>query len=253
MKVLFVGDIYGQKGLDTLKYFLPQIKEEYKPNIIIVNGENVTHGRGINKRDYKQLMNMGIHMVTMGNWVWGNRELYEFIDDANIVRPLNFYQAPGQGYKIISYNQEKILVINALGRTFMNGNIENPFIEVKKVLEEVECDYSIVDFHAEATSEKVALGFYLDGLASAVVGTHTHVPTADSRTLPKGTLYITDVGLTGPLDGIIGVDREIVINRFLNGHSVPNVVAEGAAQFNGVLLDFDIKKIKHIHLESETV
>ncbi|MGE4319933.1 MAG: TIGR00282 family metallophosphoesterase [Acholeplasmataceae bacterium] len=253
MRILFIGDVYGQRGLDALNLFLPEIKNEYKPNIIIVNGENAANGRGINKKIYKELMSMGIHMITMGNWVWGHKELYEFIDDANIVRPFNFYEAPGQGYKIISYNQKKILVINALGRTFMNGNVENPFLGIKKILEDVACDYSIVDFHAEATSEKVALGHYLDGLASAVVGTHTHVPTADSRTLPKGTLYVTDVGMTGPLDGIIGVDRDIVINRFLNGHSVPNVVASGPIQFNAVLMDLCNKKIKHIHLESETV
>jgi len=135
----------------------------------------------------------------------------------------------------------------------MNANVENPFFGLEKILNEVEHDYSIIDFHAEATSEKVALGHYLDGKATAVLGTHTHVPTADARKLPKGTLYITDVGLTGPLDGIIGVDKDIVINRFLNGHSVPNQVAEGPVQLNAVILDLDQHKISHIHLESETV
>ncbi len=253
MRVLFVGDIYGQKGVDTLKHFLPEIKSKYKPQVIIVNGENVTYGRGINKKNYKELMTMGVQMITMGNWVWGNKELYEFIDEANIIRPYNYYDAPGEGYKIIKFNDKKILVANALGRTFMNANIENPFIGLKKLLEEVKCDYSIIDFHAEATSEKVALGHYLDGLATAVLGTHTHVPTADSRVLPKGTLYITDVGLTGPLEGIIGVNKEIVINRFINGHTVPNIVAEGPVQLNAVMMDLDLKKIELIHFESETI
>ncbi len=253
MRILFVGDIYGKVGVDTLKHFLPEIKSKYRPQVIVVNGENVANGRGINKKLYKELMMQGVQMVTMGNWVWGNKELYEFIDEANIVRPCNFYSAPGKGYKVVNFNDKKLLVINALGRTFMNANIENPFIVVKNILETVEHDYSIVDFHAEATSEKVALGHYLDGIATAVVGTHTHVPTADSRVLPKGTLYITDVGLTGPLEGIIGVNRDIVINRFLNGHTVPNVVAEGPVQLNAVMMDFSLGKIELIHLESETL
>lgn len=253
MRVLFVGDLYGQKGLDTFKLFLPKVKEEYRPNIIIVNGENAANGRGITKKIYKELMSLGVSVITMGNWVWGNKELYEFIDDSNVIRPFNFLNAPGDGYKIIKFNDKKICVINALGRTFMNANVENPFTGIKSILENVDVDYSIVDFHAEATSEKVALGHYLDGLTTAVLGTHTHVPTLDFRKLPKGTLYITDVGMTGPLEGIIGVDQEIVINRFLNGHSVPNVVAEGPVQFNAVLLDFNKKSIEHIHLESVTV
>jgi len=253
MKVLFVGDIYGESGVNTLTHFLPEIKETYKPNIIIANGENAANGRGINKKIYKQLMTLGVHMITMGNWVWGHRELYDFIEDANIVRPFNYFDAPGYGYKIIKYNDKKILVINALGRIFMNPNLENPFLGLKNILEAVDADYKIIDFHAEATSEKVALGLYLDGLATAILGTHTHVPTADARVLPKGTLYISDVGLTGPLNGVIGVDKDIVINRFLNGHSVPNVIAEGAVQLNAVILDLCKNTIEHIHLESETV
>lgn len=253
MKVLFVGDIYGDQGLKSFAHFLPQIKAEYKPNIIIVNGENAANGRGINKKIYKELMMQGVHMITMGNWVWGNRELYDFIDGANIVRPYNYLDAPGQGYKIIKYNDKKILVANALGRIYMNPNIENPFISLKALIEREEVDYSIIDFHAEATSEKVALGHYLDGIATAILGTHTHVPTADARVLPHQSLYITDVGMTGPLNGIIGVDKDIVLRRFLNGHSIPNRVAEGAVQFNAVIMDLDRKKIKHIHLESEKV
>ena len=253
MRILFVGDIYGIRGLKAFSYFLPKIKAEYKPHIIIVNGENAANGRGINKKIYKELMMQGVHMITMGNWVWGNKELYEFIDDANIIRPYNYVKAPGVGYKIIKYNDKKILVANVLGRIYMNPNIENPFIEMKELLEKETYDYSIIDFHAEATSEKVALGHYLDGLASAVLGTHTHVPTADARKLPKGTLYITDVGMTGPLNGIIGVNKDIVIKRFLYGHSTPNKVEEGPVQFNGVMLHLDSKKIEHIHLKSETV
>ncbi len=250
MRVLFVGDIYGDAGINMLLEHLPEIKSAHRPNLIVVNAENAANGRGINEKIYKQLMTAGVHMLTMGNWTWGNKELFSFIEDANIVRPFNYRNAPGHGYKTINFNGQTLLVINALGRTFMNANLDDPFTGIEKILKENPADYTMVDIHAEATSEKVALGHYLDGLASAVVGTHTHVPTADNRVLPKGTMYMTDVGMTGPLDGIIGVDRDIVINRFLNGFSTPNKVAKGPRQLNAVIMDFKLKKIERIHIES---
>ena len=253
MKILFIGDIYGQPGIDILEKYLPQLKRTYKPNIIITNAENAAFGRGINKKIYKQLMSMGVSMITMGNWTFGNKELFEFIDDANIVRPINYKNAPGSGYKILNYNSKKILIINALGRTFMNANLEDPFTQTKQLIAKIKPDVSFLDFHAEATSEKVAIGHYLDGICDCVVGTHTHIQTADNRVLPKGTLYISDVGMTGPLNGIIGVDKNIVIPRFLNGFSTPNKVAGGAVQLNGVIIDLDKKNIERIHIESETV
>src|SRR5690606_13013280 len=148
--------------------------------------------------------------------------LTEFIYDSRVVRPINFIEAPGKGYDVIKYNNQTLLVVNALGRTFMNANLESPFFDIEKVIDAVNTDYVFVDFHAEATAEKGDLGHYLDGKASVVVGTHTHIQTADERVLPKGTLYITDVGMTGPLDGIIGVEKDIVIKRFIHGHSAPN-------------------------------
>ncbi|MFA6692535.1 MAG: TIGR00282 family metallophosphoesterase [Acholeplasmataceae bacterium] len=253
MKVLFVGDIYGQLGLDMLKNHLADLKDKYRPNLIIVNAENAASGRGINKRIYKELMELGVAAITMGNWVWGNRELFEFIDGSNVVRPINFREAPGTGSIVINFNGKKLHVINALGRTFMNANLLCPFITVEEELKNVNADFSLVDIHAEATSEKVALGHYLDGKATAIVGTHTHIQTADERVLPHGTLYITDVGMTGPLNGVIGVKRDIVLDRFLNGFSIPNEVEVGAAQLNAVFLDFITKKIERIHIESETV
>ncbi len=251
MKVLFVGDIYGDAGLKMLLEHLPEIKNEYRPNVIIVNGENAAKGRGITEKIYKELMMAGVHMITMGNWTWGNIDLFNFIEEANIVRPFNYRRAPGYGYKTINFNGKTLLVINALGRTFMNANLDDPFTGLEYILEQNPTDYTLIDIHAEATSEKVALGHYLDGKATAIVGTHTHVPTADNRVLPKGTLYITDVGMTGPLDGIIGVDKDIVINRFLNGFSTPNKVAHGPRQLNAVIMDFDKKSIERIHIESE--
>lgn len=253
MKVLFIGDIYGKPGIEMVSEYLTDLKKEYRPNLIVANAENASHGRGISLKIYKELMSMGIHMITMGNWVWGNKELFDFIDESNIVRPFNYREAPGKGYLKINYNGATLMVINALGRTFMNANMEDPFTGIDKILEKEKADYVLVDMHAEATSEKVAIGLYLDGRVDAVVGTHTHVPTADSRKLPNGTLYITDVGMTGPLNGVIGVTKEIVINRFLNGFSTPNEVAPGARQLNAVIMDFANKTIKHIHIESETV
>lgn len=253
MRVLFVGDLYGQQGVDMFRESLPELKQTYKPNLIIVNAENASSGRGINLKIYKDLMSLGVSCITMGNWVWGNRELFDFIDHSNVVRPINFREAPGKGSLLLNYNGKKVLVINVLGRTFMNANLLCPFITVEEEIKTYNPDYSIVDMHAEATSEKVALGHYLDGLASAVVGTHTHVPTADERSLPNKTLYITDVGMTGPLNGVIGVKKSIVLNRFINGFSTPNEVEEGAVQLNGVLLDFTKNTIERIHLESEKI
>lgn len=252
MKVLFIGDIYGEPGREMVKKYLPVLKDEYKPNIIIVNGENsANNGRGIKESYYKELMKLGVSAVTMGNHVWGQKELMEFIENTNIARPANYLNAPGAKYLILNFNGKKLLVMNLLGRTFMDANLENPFVIAKSILENEKYDYSFIDFHAEATSEKIALGHYLDGLVTALVGTHTHVQTADERVLPKGTLYISDVGMTGPLNGIIGVDKEIVINRFLNGYTNPNKIEEGETQLNAVVMDFGAKTIKRIHLEDK--
>lgn len=250
MKILMVGDIYGESGLDILTKELPDLKQTYKPHLIIVNAENASQGRGITKKIYKQLMELGVHVVTMGNHVFANKELATFIDESNIIRPINFLNVPGKGYIIYQFNQTKVLVINALGRAFMNLSLENPFTQIESILKTVDHDYSVIDFHAEATSEKVALGHYLDGLATIVFGTHTHVQTNDARILPKGTFYLTDVGMTGPLNGVIGVSKEIVIERFINGHSGSNVVAEGKKQLNAWCVDTESKTWNLIHLES---
>lgn len=246
MKILFIGDIYGQPGRKILFDNIEKLKSDYKPNLIIANAENSAHGRGITKVIYKEFMSAGIHLLTMGNHTFGNRQIYELFEEENIniIRPCNYQNISGVGYKVINYNSKKVLVINALGRVYFNLSIENPFTMVKEIIENTPHDYAIVDFHAEATSEKIAFGHYLDGIASAVIGTHTHIPTADERVLPNGTLYITDVGMTGPLNGVIGVKKEIIIDRFLNGISSMNQVAEGPAWLNAVLIDLDDKKPK---------
>jgi metallophosphoesterase (TIGR00282 family) len=249
MKFLIIGDVYGKSGITAIEQYLPELKSKYQPHLIIVNAENASNGRGITKSIYKQFMSYGIHVLTMGNHVFANKELESFIDEANIVRPLNYLQAPGRGYHVIHFNQQKILIMNALGQAFMNQHVQSPFLTVMETIKTVEHDIAILDIHAEATSEKVALGHFLDGKIDIIFGTHTHVQTNDNRVLPNGTYYLTDVGMTGPLNGVIGVKKEIVIDRFINGYSTPNAVDEGPFQLNAWFIDTIQKTHELIHLE----
>lgn len=251
MRVLFIGDIYGNPGLQIFESKISDLKKQYRPDIIIVNGENIANGRGITKELYLKLMKLNVNAITMGNWTFGNKDIFNFIDDSNLIRPANYLSAPGNGFKTININGRKILIINLLGRIFMDANLPNPFLVVDEIIKNNQADYIFVDMHAEASSEKIALGHYLDGRVNAIVGTHTHVQTNDDRLLPKGTLYITDVGMTGPLDGIIGVDKEIAITRFTTGYAKANLVENGKKQLNGVFLDLDKKTIEKIHLEMD--
>jgi hypothetical protein len=257
MNILFIGDIYGSLGRTTVKKYLSKIKQDYKINFVIANGENAAHGRGITEAIYKELLEEGIQVLTMGNHTFDNRDIFNFIADAkNLLRPANMDESvPGKGYEIFSYNEHKIAIINLMGRTYMTP-IDCPFRKFDTIYNEVKklTPIIIVDFHAEATSEKIAFGYYVDGRATAVIGTHTHVPTADYRLLPKETAYITDVGMTGPLNGVIGVNSESVINRFINGMpSRFTPVEEGEIQFNAVVITIDLhtkkaKLIKNINL-----
>ncbi len=250
MRVLFIGDIYMDKGMEALRKYLPEIKKVYKPNIIICNGENSADGNGLTKEVYKELMSLGIGAITLGNHTFSKREIKEIIDLPNIARPANY--GPGViGNKTITikYNQEKVTIINLLGRVFMRDYVESPFTVIDEILKDVSSDYIIVDIHAEATSEKYALANYLDGRVSALVGTHTHVPTADNIVFPKGMLYISDIGMTGIKYGIIGGEIKQGIYKFISG--VPeNVRPEnhGPLQFNAVLLDLTNKKIEKINI-----
>lgn len=251
MKILFIGDIYGDSGLSMIEENIDELKKKYRPTVIIVNGENADNGRGINKKIYLKLMSLGITAITMGNWTYSNKELVEFIDKSKVIRPANYVSAPGDGYKIININGKTLLVINLLGRIFMNANFENPFYVAEKIINSNKADYVFIDIHAEATSEKIALAHYLDGKVDAIVGTHTHVQTNDDRVFPKGTLYISDVGMTGPKDGVIGVDKDIVLTRFLTAYSIPNKVATGNRQLNGVFLNLDKKTIEKINIKED--
>ncbi|WP_374718450.1 TIGR00282 family metallophosphoesterase [Parageobacillus toebii] len=244
MKFLFIGDVVGSPGRKMIEQYLPKLKEKHKPNIIVINGENAAGGKGITEKIYRTFLEQGAHVVTLGNHAWDQRDIFEFIDDAkSLIRPANFPEGvPGKGIVYVQVEQMEVAVINLQGRTFLPA-IDCPFKKADELIEEAtrRTPMILIDFHAEATSEKQAMGWYLDGRVSAVVGTHTHVQTADARILPKGTAYITDVGMTGPYDGILGVDREAVLRKFLTSLPVRFEVKEGRSQLNAVLIDVDEK------------
>lgn len=250
MRVLFIGDVFGTRGQEAIDKYLPKVKQDYRPDVILVNGENIDKGFGLTLKTYKFLMQHGARCVTLGNHSFSKRELLEFIDDANVIRPANYHEdVPGKGMQVIRFNDKTIAVINLMGRIFMGDPLDNPFQKIDTLLEEVDADYVVVDFHAEATSEKLAFGHYVDGRVDAVVGTHTHVPTADAMVLPKETLYITDIGMTGAKFGILGGDKDPIIYKFLTG--MPSRIKEDtskALQFNAVLLDLETHKIEAINI-----
>lgn len=244
MKILFIGDVVGSPGRNMIKNYTAKLKKQYKPAITIINGENAASGKGITEKIYKGFLDAGAQAVTLGNHTWDNREIFEFIEGAkNLVRPANYPPGvPGQGYTFVKYNDIEVAVINLMGRTFLPA-IDCPFQKADELIDIVSerTPFIFVDFHAEATSEKQAMGWYLDGRVSAVVGTHTHVQTSDERILPKGTAYLTDVGMTGPYDGILGVEKEAVLHKFLTNLPVRFEVAEGREQLSAVLIELDSK------------
>ncbi len=245
MKILFLGDIVGAIGRDTFKEHIAALREQHQPQVIIVNGENSAAGKGITEKIYRELLALGVNAITLGNHVWDNRSIFEFIDSAKyLVRPANLPEGvPGQGVCYVKCNQIELAVVNIIGRTFMNP-CDDPFKKIQTILNEVRkrTPFIFVDFHAEATSEKQAMGWFLDGSVSAVVGTHTHVQTADNRVLPGGTAYISDVGMTGAYDSILGVEKDAVLKRFLT--QIPQrfeVPDNGRTLLSGVVVELDPK------------
>ena len=252
MRLLFIGDIVGKVGREAITTYLSRLKQTYRPTVTIVNAENAAHGKGLTEKIYKDLLREGVDFMTMGNHTYGQRQIYDFIDSANrMVRPKKKKKkAPGVGMRFIQINEIKLAIINLQGRAFMQ-DIDDPFKKADELINEAkkETDYIFVDFHAETTSEKNAMGWYLDGRASAVVGTHTHIQTSDERILPGGTGYITDVGMTGFYDGILGINRHEVITRFITSlpqrHVVPD---EGRSVLSGVIIDIN-KEGRTTHIE----
>jgi len=254
LKILFIGDIVGSPGREAIKKILPQLKEEYALDFVIANAENSAGGSGITPKICMELFDYGIDVITSGDHIWRKKEVFEIIDkDFRILRPLNLpIVSPGRGsgvYKLKD-RETKIAVINLLGRVFMEP-VDCPFQRVQQEIEKIslETKIIIVDMHAEATSEKVALGWYLDGLVSAVIGTHTHVQTADERILKQGTAYITDVGMTGGLDSVIGRRIDSVIKRFVSGIPQRFEVAQENVNLQAVVIQIDERTSKAISIE----
>lgn len=248
MKILFIGDIVGSPGREAVNKLLPKLKAEHSLDFVIANAENSSGGSGITQKVAEELFNSGVNVLTSGDHIWKKKEIFELINqEERILRPLNYPAgAPGRGSSIFKTKSgEKIGVINVNGRVFMDA-LECPFKGVLAAREELiqETKVIIVDIHAEATSEKVALGWYLDGKVSAVLGTHTHIQTADEKIMPQGTAYITDVGMAGPYDSVIGRKVDDVLTRFLTAIPVRFEVAEENIQLHAVVLDIEEKSGK---------
>lgn len=242
MNILMLGDIFGRPGRQIVATHLPKLIEKYKPALIVANGENAAGGFGLTKKIADELFGLGINVLTSGNHIWDQKEMLTYIEtEHRILRPANYPPAvPGSGIYIYEHEGNRIAVINLIGRVFMQ-DYDCPFRTADLLLEGLPNDlkHIVVDFHAEATSEKIALARYLDGRVSAVVGTHTHVLTSDEQILPEGTAYITDLGMCGPINGILGVEPGTVINKFLT--QMPNrfSVAKGPAQLTGAVISLN--------------
>ena len=256
MNILAVGDIVGENGLNKLKEVLPNLKKKEKIDFVIVNGENVAGGMGITEKLFKQMISSGTDVVTMGNHTWAKKDIFNFIDNDKLIRPANYPKGVlGKGYNIYNCKNKKIAVINLIGRTNMGVLSENPFLEADNIIKGIKnkADYIIIDFHAEATAEKIAFANYIDGRANIVFGTHTHVQTADEVVLANGTAYITDIGMTGPANSVIGMDKKASIKRFVTTLPEKYKIADGECRFNSCLFQINdekgrIEKITRINM-----
>ncbi len=240
MNILAVGDLVGNAGIQELKKRLPKIKKDYRIDFTIVNAENSAEGMGITENNFNNILSIGVDCITMGNHTWGKKDIFKFIDHPKLLRPNNYPEGVcGKGYNIYKCNNKKIAVINSMGRAEINIGLENPFLITNKTVEEIKNDVDIIilDFHAEATAEKIAMGYFLDGEVTAVFGTHTHVQTADEKILPKGTAYITDIGMTGPKNSALGMDLDVAIKRFTTSLPERYKIATGECILNAVIFE----------------
>ncbi len=255
LNILFIGEVNGKIGRKTVQEILPKIKKEYNPDLVILNADNLAHGNGVSENTIKEMISAGVDIFTGGDHCFGNiggLNVYE--SDLPLLRPANYSKnSPGKGFKIVELkNDKKVLVISLVGQVFMSMDHDNPFHEIDRILSNLvnnNLSAIIVDIHAEATSEKIALGHYLDGRVSAILGTHTHIMTADAQISKSGTALITDVGMTGFADGVLGVEKEGIIKTFLNQIKTPHIIPEnGRACFNAVIMEIDseTKKAKSI-------
>lgn len=248
MRLLFIGDIFGRPGRTIVKERLPGLVKEYSIDLIIANGENAAAGFGITPPLTEELFELGIDVLTTGNHIWDKREIIEYFEAADgnphsparrLLRPANYPPGmPGWGMYQGKKNDVPYAVLNLQGRVFMTAN-DDPFRVADQLLQQTKAKVVLVDIHAEATSEKISMGWYLDGRVTVVVGTHTHVPTADERVLPGGTAYITDVGMTGPYDSVIGIRKELIVDRFLTNMPTRFEAASADVRLCGIVVDCD--------------
>ncbi len=256
MKFLAVGDLIGNSGVQKLKKELPAIRQSENIDFVIVNGENAGEGMGITEKNFNDILSLNVDVITMGNHTWGKKDIFKFIDHPKLIRPANYPKGVvGKGYNIYTCKNKKVAVINLIGRVDINVLSENPFVMAKDLIQKLkdEVDLIFVDFHAEATAEKIAMGYLLDGKVTALFGTHTHVQTADEKILPNGTAYITDIGMTGPKHSVIGMDIEASLKRFETTLPERYKIAGGECMFNAVVFDVDdtnnkVKDIKRLYL-----
>lgn len=244
VRILFVGDVVGKPGRHTLRRRLPELRRTYAPDLVVVNVENAAGGVGLTPPTAREFLAMGVDAMTLGNHAWDKRELAPAMDDfPQLLRPANFPPGtPGRGSMLVrTRSGVRVGIVNAMGRVFSQAHLDCPFRALEQALAEFEgqTPLILVDFHAEATSEKTAMGWFLDGRVTAVVGTHTHIQTADAAVLPGGTAYITDVGMTGPWLSCLGVERGRVLERFMTQMPVHFDVAPGPCQLNAVVVDAD--------------
>lgn len=244
MRILCIGDVVGNIGCEFLRKKLPLIKREKNIDLTIVNGENSSDGNGILPKTADFLFESGADVITLGNHSFHRKEIYNYLDERqNIIRPLNYPKqtTPGKGYCIVDMGYTTVAVVNMMGQEFIDTRLDNPYFTIDDLLKEIDAKIIVLDFHAEATSEKRAMGIYLDGKVSAVYGTHTHVQTGDEEILPNQTGYITDVGMTGPIHSVLGIKPEIIIKRFKNKLPERFEYGEGACKLDCVVFDIDNK------------
>lgn len=252
LNLLFIGDIVGKPGMSIVQTWLPGIIQKYKADLVIANGENVNDGKGIVEKEGKLLFDLGVHVITGGNHIWDKHQSQQYFkDEPRVIRPLNYPRGThGNGYYIAETKKGKVAVVNLQGRTFM-ATIDCPFRTAEWVISKVKSEAKIIfiDMHAEATAEKIALTYFLDGKVSAIVGTHTHIQTSDERIFPNGTGYITDVGMTGPYESVIGMKTQAAINRFIFQTPQKYETALDDVHLCGVFLKIDTETGKTIEIE----
>lgn len=253
MKILFIGDIVGRPGRRAVRELLPGLKSEFKPDLVIANGENMASGFGLTVDTYREVLDYGVDFMTSGNHIWDKPEIIPILETKNekLLRPANFPgKDPGRGVEDLLVAGERVRIINLIGKIFMGKNCSSPFEAIDQILAEPNCpSIVLIDFHAEATSEKIAFAWHVDGRASVVTGTHTHVQTNDARVSEKGTAMLTDAGMTGPRDGVLGIDKDIIVKSYQTSQPWKGEVADGPIILSGFIADIDENTGRAIGIE----